>query len=80
MGRSREFDMNDGNMFYKQIILQRGLPFDLKLPGFSAVSIRDICGKVEIKESSVYYHYKNKQAILDAILQLFTDRADQMMG
>jgi AcrR family transcriptional regulator len=48
--------------------------------GFSAVSIRDICGKVEIKESSVYYHFKNKQAILDAILQLFTDKADQMMG
>jgi AcrR family transcriptional regulator len=35
---------------------------------------------VEIKESSVYYHYKNKQAILDAILQLFTDKAAQMMG
>jgi AcrR family transcriptional regulator len=47
--------------------------------GFSSVSIRDICGKVEIKESTVYYHFKNKQAILDAILQLFTDKADHMM-
>ena len=26
--------------------------------GFSAVSIRDICKVVDIKESSVYYHLK----------------------
>lgn len=26
--------------------------------GFSAVSIRDICGQVHIKESSVYYHLR----------------------
>ena len=32
--------------------------------GFSAVSIRDICGQVHIKESSVYYHFTNKRAIL----------------
>ena len=32
--------------------------------GFSAVSIRDICGQVQIKESSIYYYFKNKQALL----------------
>jgi len=37
--------------------------------GFYAVSIRDICKVVGIKESTVYYHYENKQAILDALLQ-----------
>lgn len=36
--------------------------------GYHAVSIRDICKGVGIKESSVYYHFKNKQAIMDSIL------------
>ena len=35
--------------------------------GFSAVSIRDICKCVGIKESSVYYHFENKQNIFEAI-------------
>lgn len=47
--------------------------------GFSAVSIRDICKQVEIKESSVYYHFKNKQAILDELLSQFQDTAKGMM-
>ena len=29
--------------------------------GYEAVSIRDICRTVGIKESSIYYHFKNKQ-------------------
>lgn len=33
--------------------------------GFTAVSIRDICKEVTIKESTVYYHFENKQAIFD---------------
>ena len=37
--------------------------------GFSAVSVRDICKVVDIKESSVYYHFKNKQSIFDELLQ-----------
>ena len=43
--------------------------------GFDAVSVRDICKGVNIKESSVYYHFKNKQAILDEILSRFTQMA-----
>lgn len=39
--------------------------------GFSAVSIRDICKEVSIKESSVYYHFKNKQAILSELQARF---------
>lgn len=30
------------NMFYKQIILQRGLPFEVKLPAAKPVSISDL--------------------------------------
>lgn len=48
--------------------------------GFSAVSIRDICAEVHIKESSVYYHFKNKRAIFDELLILFGQRAERMMG
>ncbi len=36
--------------------------------GYGAVSIRDICKAVGIKESTVYYHYENKQAIWDTLM------------
>lgn len=39
--------------------------------GFTAVSIRNICGKVGIKESTVYYYFKNKQDIFDDLLMDF---------
>lgn len=41
--------------------------------GYSAVSIRDICGRVGIKESSVYYHFKNKQEIFDVLCASFIE-------
>lgn len=47
--------------------------------GYSAVSIRDICKEVGIKESSIYYHFKNKQAIFDELLCRFQKRATDMM-
>lgn len=47
--------------------------------GYSAVSIRDICKYVEIKESSVYYHFENKQSIFDELLNMFTEIAKGMM-
>lgn len=47
--------------------------------GFSAVSIRDICAQVMIKESSIYYHFKNKQAIFDELLHRFEQVATDMM-
>lgn len=37
--------------------------------GYHAVSIRDICKVVQIKESSIYYHYKNKKEILDTLYE-----------
>lgn len=47
--------------------------------GFSAVSVRDICKVVNIKESSVYYHFKNKQAIFDELLGQFEKIATGLM-
>lgn len=47
--------------------------------GYSAVSIRDICKDVQIKESSVYYHFKNKQAIFEELLFTFESIATDMM-
>lgn len=41
--------------------------------GYSSVSIRDICGIVGIKESSIYYHFKNKQEIFDELCKSFMD-------
>ena len=56
---------------------QRILDVSLELfsqNGFSAVSIRDICRQVQIKESSVYYYFKSKQAIFDELLCLFQNK------
>lgn len=47
--------------------------------GFTAVSVRDICKKVHIRESSVYYHFQNKQAILAELLNRFENTAKHMM-
>ena len=39
--------------------------------GFDAVSMREIGREVGIRESSIYNHYKNKEAILNAIVNFF---------
>lgn len=41
--------------------------------GFNAVSIREIAREVGIRESSIYNHYKNKDAILDTIIEYFME-------
>lgn len=62
----------------KQKILDAALDL-FSQKGFSAVSIRDICKVVNIKESSVYYHFTNKQAIFDELLQRFERTATDLM-
>ena len=42
--------------------------------GYDGVSIRQIAGEVGIKESSIYNHYKSKEAILDSILKFYINR------
>ena len=39
--------------------------------GYDGVSIRQIAREVGIKESSIYNHYKSKEAIMDAILDYY---------
>lgn len=51
----------------KELIVQSALCMFAKR-GYQAVSIRDIAKDVGIKESSIYYHFKNKQAIMDELL------------
>lgn len=63
----------------KQKILDASLEL-FSQKGFSAVSIRDICAQVMIKESSIYYHFKNKQAIFDELLHHFEQVANDMMA
>jgi len=45
--------------------------------GFDAVSMREIGREVGIRESSIYNHYKNKEAILDAIIDYFKSELSQ---
>lgn len=43
--------------------------------GFEAVSVRDICKLVGIRESTIYYHFANKQDIMDTLCSGFEMRA-----
>ncbi len=48
--------------------------------GYEAVSIRDICGEVGIKESTLYYHFKNKKDILDSLVEKFRSHIDGLLS
>ena len=41
--------------------------------GYDGVSVRQIASEVGIKESSIYNHYSNKQAILNSILEYYVE-------
>lgn len=56
--------------------------FDISLDlfsqkGYDRVSVREIAREVGIRESSIYNHYKNKEAILDAIIDYFKSELNQ---
>ncbi|WP_297424150.1 TetR/AcrR family transcriptional regulator [Clostridium sp.] len=42
--------------------------------GFDAISVRDIAKAVGIRASSIYNHFKNKQDILDTIIERYSER------
>ena len=49
--------------------------------GFDAVSVREIAREVGIRESSIYNHYKSKEAILDAIIDyLICTNSEKFIG
>lgn len=62
----------------KERILEISLELFSK-QGYTAVSVRDICKQVGIKESSVYYHFQNKQSIFNELLNRFSEVATEMM-
>ena len=47
--------------------------------GYEAVSVRDICGAVGIKESSLYYHFKNKRDILDSLMRKYEEHVSSLL-
>ncbi len=47
--------------------------------GFQGVSIRDICKEVHIRESSIYYHFENKRAILEELKVRFAAISSEKM-
>lgn len=44
--------------------------------GYGAVSVRDIAAAVGIRESSLYYHFKNKQDIFETIVSCCFGKAE----
>lgn len=62
---------------------QKILSVSLKLfadRGYHAVSIRDICREVPIKESTLYYYFQNKREIFLVLLKLFEEQAERLTG
>ena len=48
--------------------------------GYVAVSVRDIARAVGVRESALYKHFQNKQAILDEIVTLAKEKMDAFYG
>lgn len=48
--------------------------------GFKSTSVREIAALIGIKDSSLYFHYKNKQDILDSLMLDFVNISEGMMG
>ncbi len=66
--------MDRGNR--KQEILNAALEL-FSVQGFEATSIAQIAGAVGIRKASLYSHFENKQAILDALVQEVLERYEE---
>lgn len=63
----------------KELIMETALEMFSK-KGYAAVSMRDISGAVGIRASSLYYHFKSKQDIFDAVVQRADALTDELKG
>ncbi len=63
-------------MSTKERILSEALSL-FSVHGYSSVSVRDITKVIGIRESAIYKHYKNKQAIFDTIIHISAERIYQ---
>ncbi|MFZ2539046.1 MAG: TetR/AcrR family transcriptional regulator [Oscillospiraceae bacterium] len=61
----------------KETIINESLEL-FSVKGFEEVYMRDIAGKVGIRESSIYKHLKGKQSILDSIVMECKERIEQL--
>ncbi|MGL5511939.1 MAG: TetR/AcrR family transcriptional regulator, partial [Sporomusa sp.] len=59
----------------KQKILDTALAL-FSRRGFNAVSVRDIAYAVGVKESALYRHFRNKQAVFDALVEKYERKSD----
>ena len=66
--------MDRGNT--KQEILEAALDL-FSVQGFEATSLSQIADAVGIRKASLYSHFENKQAILDALVRDVLDRYAQ---
>ena len=66
--------MERGNT--KQAILESSLEL-FSVQGFEATSISQIAGAVGIRKASLYNHFENKQAILDALVQKVLEQYEE---
>jgi len=63
-------------MSTREKILQEALNL-FSVKGYDAVSLRDIASQVGIKESSLYNHFQNKQALFDSIIDWCMARSNE---
>ena len=69
--------MDRGNT--KQEILEASLEL-FSVQGFEATSISQITNAVGIRKASLYSHFENKQAILDALVQEVLEQYADRVG
>ena len=59
----------------RQEILKAAVELFYEL-GYQKASLRDISRRVEITQAAIYYHFQNKEEILFAIIDEFSNRLD----
>ena len=70
--------MNKATNRQQEIILESARLFRMK--GYLATSIRDISDSLNITSAALYYHFKNKEEILLAIMRLSLRNLRQAVG
>ncbi len=73
MAREAQKDRSDA---LKQSIIDTALDIGLN-EGFEAVSVRKIVAALRYSTTVVYYHFKNKQEIIDAVVERETERLNR---
>lgn len=66
--------MEDKAITTKQKILEASLAL-FSEKGYKATTVRDIAGKVGIRQGAIYNHFKNKEEILETLVNNLTESA-----